>query len=440
MDAVLRELIEVVGAQHVLTDADAVASYTVDWTGRFRGHTPAVVRPGSVDEVAAIVEIARRNGVALVPQGGNTGLVGGSVPLDGEIVVSSNRLAHLDAVDAESALVWAGAGATIAAVQGVARAAGLRYAVDLAARDSATVGGTIATNAGGLNVVRYGNTGEQVVRVEAAMGNGSQGGSERLTLIGSEGTFGIVTAATLRLVPAHDQRVVAIIGFASVAAAVDAARTIRAELPELEAAELFLDDGLRLVCRTFDLDVPLADPWRAYLLIEVAADEDPLDGVAAVVDRVAGAQDAAVASDAAGRAALWRYREDHTLAINTLGPPHKLDVSVPLDALAGFIEEVPARVAAVAPDARTWLFGHVAVGNIHVNVTGVAPDDEQIEEAVLTYVVSLGGSISAEHGIGTAKKRWLHLSHSEADLAGMRALKHALDPDGILNPNVLLPA
>ena len=434
-----RELVEVVGERHVLTDADLVAPHVVDWTGRFRGHAPAVVRPGSVDEVAAIVRWARRRGVALVPQGGNTGLVGGSVPLDGEVVVSLRRLAGIGEVDVRAMRIRVDAGTTIASVQEAAAVEGLRYAVDLAARDSATVGGTIATNAGGLNVVRYGNTREQLVSATAVIGTGELKQADDAIVCGTEGTLAIVTSAHLRLVPAHEQRVVAVIGFASVAAAVAGARAMRAALPDLEAAELFLDEGLLLVCRAFGLEAPLSERWRAYLLIEVASDADPLDEVAAVVAGLPGARDAAVAADAAGRASLWRYREDHTLAINTLGPPHKLDVGIPLDALAGFIEEVPARVAAVAPDARTWLFGHVAVGNIHVNVTGVASDDDRIDDAVLTYVASLGGSISAEHGIGNAKKRWVHLNRSEAELDAMRATKRALDPDGILNPNVLLP-
>jgi FAD/FMN-containing dehydrogenase len=175
------------------------------------------------------------------------------------------------------------------------------------------------------------------------------------------------------------------------------------------------------------------------VLVEVAAVHDPTEDLAGAVGSVTSVGDVAVAADAARREALWRYREDHTLAINTLGPPHKLDVTVPLDVLAGFVVDVPKLVTAVAPDARTWLFGHVGDGNLHVNVTGVAPDDERVDDAVLTHVASLGGSISAEHGIGTAKRRWLRLNRTEPELASMRAIKRALDPDNVLNPNVLFP-
>jgi FAD/FMN-containing dehydrogenase len=451
MDPVLRALRDAVGVAHVLTAPEDVAGHVVDWTGRFRGATPAVVRPGSTEEVAAVIAVAREHGLALVPQGGNTGLVGGGVPLHDEVVVSLTRLDAIGAVDPAAAQVTAGAGATVAAVQAAAATGGLRYAVDLAARDTATVGGTIATNAGGLNLLRYGGTREQLVGVEAVLGDGSivshLGGLLKdntgyhlpSLLCGSEGTLAIVTAARLRLVPAHDARVVALVGFGSVAEAVAAVAGWRRSVRSLEAAELFLAAGLELVCRTFDRPRPLAGDWPAYVLVEAAADADPTDELAAAVAATPGAGDAAVASEAARRQELWRYREDHTLAIGSLGAPHKLDVTLPPGALADFVERVPGLVDGIEPGATTWLFGHVGDGNVHVNVTGVAPDDERIDDAVLRLVASLGGSISAEHGIGTAKRRWLALARSPAELAAMRSIKAALDPDGILNPNVLLP-
>jgi FAD/FMN-containing dehydrogenase len=444
------ELVAIVGSSHVLTaDADR-AGYEQDWTGRFAGRAAAVVRPADVAEVAGVLEVCRRQGVPLVPQGGNTGLVGGGVPRHGEVLLSLRRLDRIEPVDTVARQVTAGAGATLAAVQAAAGAAGLRYAVDLAARDSATIGGTIATNAGGLNVLRYGGTREQLLGVEAVLGTGHVvrhlGGLEKdntgyhlpSLLCGSEGTLGIVTAARLRLVARHEHRVVALVGFADVDAAVAAVAAWRDSLDALEAAELFLDAGLRLVCDAFGLAPPFAQAWPVYVLVEVAGHRDHTDELAAAVTRTA-AGDVAVATDAARQQALWRYREDHTLAVNTLGPPHKLDVTVPHAALADFLADLPARVAAVRPEARTWLFGHVGDGNIHVNVTGVDPGDEAVDEAVLTHVAELGGSISAEHGIGTAKVRWLHLNRTPDELAAMRAVKRALDPDGVLNPHALLP-
>jgi FAD/FMN-containing dehydrogenase len=184
---------------------------------------------------------------------------------------------------------------------------------------------------------------------------------------------------------------------------------------------------------------PFATASEAYLLVEVADRSDPTDALAAVTYSLDQVVDVAVATETARRAELWRYREDHTDAINTLGPPHKLDVTLPAATLAGFTETVPTVVHAAAPGAQTWLFGHVGDGNIHVNVTGVAPDDERVDAAVLGLVADLGGSISAEHGIGTAKRAFLHLSRSPSEIDAFRAVKRALDPEGILNPHVLLP-
>jgi FAD/FMN-containing dehydrogenase len=257
-------------------------------------------------------------------------------------------------------------------------------------------------------------------------------------LCGSEGTLAVVTRARLRLVARPQARVVALLAFASTSDAVAAAADARRALPSLEAAELFLEPGLRLVCDHLGEPGPFASPAGAYLLLEAADRTDPTDALAETVANLAGVVDAAVASDPTPAARLWSYRERHTEAINTLGPPHKLDVALPLAGLAAFVDAVPAVVTAIEPDARTWIFGHAADGNVHVNVSGLAPADERVDDAVLRLVAASGGSISAEHGIGSAKRAWLALSRSPAELAAFRALKRALDPLGILNPNVLL--
>jgi FAD/FMN-containing dehydrogenase len=447
----LQDVVAIVGSAHVLTDPDARAAFEADWTGRFVGRTPAVVRPGNVDEVAAILDVCRAEGLALVPQGGNTGLVGGGVPMAGEVVVSLRRLDDVGVPDVVARQVTAGAGATIAQVQAAAAAVGLRYGVDFGARDSATVGGSIATNAGGTGVLRHGGTREQVLGVEAVLGSGrmvrrleglvkdNTGYHLPSLLCGSEGTLAIVTSARLRLITRPSQWVTALVGFESVDAAVRAVGEWRSAVDSLEAAELFLEAGLRLVCGALGLPEPFARPWPAYVLVEAAAHDDPSGALAAAVGDTSGVGDVAVASDEARRRALWRYREDHTQAISTLGPPHKLDVTLPMAELAGFAAATPRRVAELAPEARTWIFGHVGDGNLHVNVTGLAPDDERVDEQVLGWVAELGGSISAEHGVGTAKRRWLRLTRSTDEIAAMRAIKSALDPAGILNPNALLP-
>lgn len=447
----LRSLVDVVGDDHVLTDADTTAGYAIDWTGRFQGSTPAVVRPADTAQVAAIVDLCRAAVVAVVPQGGNTGMVGGSVPLHGEIVLSVRRLRRLDPVDTTARQITVGAGVTVGELQAAADAVGLRYAVDFGARASATVGGSIATNAGGINVLRYGGTREQLVGIEAVLGTGDVvshlGGLVKdntgyhlpSLLCGSEGTLGIVTAARLRLVARYAHAATALVAFDTVDAAVAAVATWSSALDSLEAAEIVLDAGVRLVCDALGAVSPFQRTWPVYVLVEAAGHDDPTDDLAAAVASVADVQDVAVATDRPRRLALWRLREEHTAAIGTVGVPHKFDVTVPMGKLARFLDDVPARVDAAVPGARTWLFGHVGDGNIHVNVTGLAPHDERIDEVVLGYVAELGGSISAEHGIGAAKAAWLHLSRSPAEIRAMWAIKQALDPQGILNPAVLLP-
>ncbi|HEV7722472.1 MAG TPA: FAD-binding oxidoreductase [Iamia sp.] len=446
----LRGLVDAVGPEHVLTDPAVTAGHAVDWTGRFRGATPAVVRPGSVAEVEAVVAVARAEGLAVVPQGGNTGLVGGSVPLAGEVVVALGRLAGVVDVDPDAGQLTAGAGTTIAAVHAAARAAGWAYGVDWAARDSATVGGSIATNAGGLHVVRHGPTRAQLRGVQAVWGTGARlddlGRLEKDAtgydlsglLCGSEGTLGLVTAARLRLVPHLPERALAALAFATMADAVVAVGELRRSLPGLEAAEAYGAAEAALVAGYLGVAPALAPAPPVTVLVEAAGHTDPVDVLAAVVGDLAGVVDAVVATDGPRRAALWRHRESLTEAISTLGAVHKLDVSLPADALAAFADEVPARVTAVAPDARTWIFGHLGDGNLHVNVSGVAPDDHAVDDAVLALVLDRRGSISAEHGVGTAKRAWLARQRGAATVAAMAAVKAALDPDAIMNPHVLL--
>jgi FAD/FMN-containing dehydrogenase len=448
---VIERLREVVGSQ-VIDDPEMVASYTTDWTGRFEGHTSAVVRPGSTDEVAGVVAACRELGVALVPQGGNTGLVGGGVPLHDEVVLNLGRLNTMEPVDTLAGQVTASAGVAISTLQQGAADAGWAYGVDLGSRDSATVGGTVATNAGGTKVFRYGDTRAQVIGVEAVLGTGSVishlGGLVKDNtgyhlpglLCGSEGTLAVVTAARFRLVAPMPYRTVAVLAFDTVAHALDVSGVLRRSLPSLESCELFLLPGLELVCSVAGLRSPFSERHPVYLLVEAADRSDPTEALAEATSSLDKVLDVVVATEASRRAELWRYREGHTEAINTLGPPHKLDVTLPFSSLAEFIDRVPAMVEAVAPAARTWMYGHAGDGNVHVNVSGLAPDDDRVDEAVLRLVGDFGGSISAEHGIGTAKRQWLYLSRSPSEISAFRAIKRALDPDGVLNPNVLLPA
>jgi len=454
IEAVVAEFRGVLGAAHVITDADVRAAYETDWTGRYSGTAPCVVRPGSTDEVVAVMQACARAHVAVVPQGGNTGLVGGGVPRAGEVVLSTRRLATVHAVDVDHGEVVAGAGATLGAIRDVARASGWDVGVDLASRDSATVGGMVATNAGGEHVLRYGPMRRQLLGVEAVLADGRVVGKVPAlrkdntgydwagVLTGSEGTLGVVTRVHLALVPALGERVVALVGLDDLAAVLRVAGVLQRELASLLALEVFFADGLDLVCRHGGLAHPFPDDWPAYLLVESAGRSGSDGGAGEMAALLAECHDAratAVATDEAGRSRLWAYRDRHAEAINAEGVPHKLDVTLPYARLVDFATRVRAVIEARAPSARVVLFGHVGDGNLHVNILGLAPDDETVDHEVLRLVAAMGGSISAEHGIGVAKRSDLSLSRSAADIGAMWALKRALDPLGILNPGVLLP-
>ena len=451
-DAFLAAARATVGESAVLTDPDLTEGYSVDWTRRWRSSAPAVVRPATTDEVAALVAAARRHGVALVPQGGNTGLVGGSVPHTGaEVVLSLRRLDDLGPVDVLAGQVTAGAGVTLAALQAHAAAAGLAFGIDTGARASATVGGMIATNAGGVHVVRHGPMRAQVIGVEAVLGTGevvsrlgglvkdNTGYDLGQLLCGSEGTLGVVTAARLRLVADEPHVVVALLGVAGVGEAVSLASELRHEVGDVRALEVIEGDSMRVVASHLGGRPPVTPDAGAFLLVEAAGRVDPTAALADAMARHAAYAPAAVGVDRADRERLWRWREAVPEAAAALGVVLKFDVTLPAAAIAEFCAKVSARLASGWPGATTLLYGHVADGNIHVNVVGPDPDDDAVDDAVLDLVVDLGGSISAEHGIGVAKKAWLARDRSAAEVGTMRAIKHALDPDGIMNPGVLLP-
>ena len=450
-DALLARLRDIVGEPHCLTDPALRASYETDWTRRFSGEALAVVRPSTVDEVSRVLIACADGGVGVVPQGGNTGLVGGSVPRGGEVVLSLLRLNEIGAVDGAGGEMTVGAGVTLAAAQAAARAAGWDVGVDLGARDSATIGGMVATNAGGVNVVRHGAMRTQLLGFEAVRPDGSilrrlpgmpkdnTGYDLGGLLAGSEGTLAVITAVRLRLVPPLRHRAVCVIGFGDAATAVAAASELRRRLASVLALELFTDAGLELIMRHASVATPFPARTPFYLLVEVASDDaDPSDGLYAGLEALpADESSVAVAADAAGRHRLWQLRERHTEAINAEGVPHKLDVSVPADRYAELVDRAQEVVAAVVPAARTVVYGHVGDGNLHVNVLGPAPEDHAVDDAVLELVLELGGSVSAEHGIGVAKVAWLVRDRGPEAVAAMRAIKTAWDPAGIMNPGVM---
>ena len=443
------------GEGHVLTEHDLTAGYETDWTRRFTGQALAVVRPATSQEVVECLSRCTAAGVAVVCQGGNTGLVGGGVPRGGEVLLSLRRLDRLGPVDVIAAQVTVGAGATLARVQAHARAAGLDVAVDFGARDSATIGGMVATNAGGMQVFRQGSMRRQVLGVEVALPDGTL--VERMSgllkdnvgydlaslFAGSEGTLGAITRVRLRLVPYEPQTAVALLGFDGLGEALGVARTLAAALPSARALEFLDDGGMGLVERHQGLARPL--PVSAYyLLVECAGRRPVQDELVDALADLAKTNRVVVSTDVASVGGLWAYRERLTEALNVETVPIKLDVTLPLGALDEFATDVRGDVQGVLPGARTVLFGHLLDGNVHVNVNDPAtnPSDdpvltERVERVVLERVASLGGSISAEHGVGVAKAPYLSLGRSAADIAAMRAIQRALDPAGLMNPGVI---
>lgn len=453
--SLLHEFESIVGASHALHEDELVASYSTDWTGRFKGSTPLVLRPGTTEEVAQILRIASDASVALVPQGGNTGLVGGSVPLRGEVVLSLLRLNVCEPVDVLAQQVTLGAGVTLAQAQNHVSPFNLAIGVDLAARDSCTIGGMIATNAGGINVVRYGPMRDQLLGVEAVTADGSsishlEGLEKDNTgyhlpglLAGSEGSLAVITKARLRLHPHLEERCSAMLAFKSVGDAVSATAQLRRSVPDLHAVEVIFREAMDLVSDYISTSIPVRSDGSAWLIVEAASSSDPTDELAQAIDDLGDlVLDVAVGHDSTSRAGLWQFREKITEAIATRGTPHKLDVTLPASELAEFVSRIPEIISGVDQRATAVMFGHLGDGNVHVNVLGddgLEPDNE-VESAVLGYVAQLGGSISAEHGIGTAKKEFLHLNRSREEIAIFRAIKSSFDPKGILSPNTLIPA
>ena len=443
-------LVEVVGSRHVLSDPELKSSYERDYTGRYGGRARLVVRPADTEQVAGVMAACARAGAAIVPQGGNTGLVGASVPRNGEVLLSLQRLTAIGDVDEAIGQVTVGAGATLAALQDAAKAADEDAALDFGARDSCTVGGVVACDAGGARALRHGTARAHVAGLEAVLADGSivsrlagltkdnAGYNLPQLLVGSEGTLGIITRVRWKLAPLLAARVAALVPLQTAREAADLLRALRADAPSLESCDFFLDEGLELVLEHQQRESPIKDRSPFYVLAECAAQSDPTDELAAALQE-AGTDDALIANDTASRRGLWTLREGHTDAINAAGVPHKLDVGVPLRELDRFIDAVPAAVEQTGAE-RVILFGHLGDGNVHVNVLGADPDDERPDEAVLELAIKCGGTISAEHGVGVAKAAYLERARGPAELAAMRAIKRALDPDNLLNPGAVLTA
>jgi len=450
---------DIVGAAHVLTASQDTRPYFTDWRRQYTGSAECVVRPASTAEVARVVELCAAHGVAIVPQGGNTGLSGGSVPTGKgrEIVLALGRMNRIRELDRLNDTITVEAGCVLANVQRAADEAGRLFALSLAAEGSCQIGGNLSTNAGGVNVLRYGAAREQVLGLEVVLPDGriwnalrglrkdNTGYDLKQLFLGAEGTLGIITAAVLRLHPKPSASATAWIALASAAAAMELLAFLHERLGErLSAFELLSRNCVEAVLAfapgTQD---PLARPHPWYVLVEIA-DSGEEQALRERVERAlmdaaerGALADAALAQSGEQARALWRIRETVPEAQFT---NVKHDVAVPISKTADFIERATERLAARYPDVLIYAFGHVGDGNIHYNVgpERLVAERAAVNRIVYDTVAELGGSISAEHGLGQLKRDEIRAHKSPLELELMRRLKQTLDPQGLMNPGKVL--
>jgi FAD/FMN-containing dehydrogenase len=467
MSELLDALRGAVGAQHVMCDGD-LSAWELDWRKRYRGRALAVVRPGTTSEVAAAVKACAAHGTPVVAQGGNTGLVGGSIPdaSGTQVLLNLSRMNRVRAIDAANSAMTVDAGCVLQSLQDAAAAHGLLFPLSLAAEGSCTIGGNLATNAGGTQVLRYGNARELCLGLEVVTADGelwdglsglrkdNTGYDLRDLFIGSEGTLGIITGATLKLYPRPAATTTALAAVPSLDAAVQLLQRAQARLGAgLTGFEVMNEFALDLVHRHFpQLPRPLpAAPWT--VLLEQSDTENELHARTLFESLLESAledgmvDDAAVAQSVEQSNAMWHLRESIPLAQAQEGLNIKHDVSLPVSRIPAFVTDTDAALMAAFPGARLVDFGHLGDGNLHYNVQappGVGAADflrdheHAVNDVVYDAVTAHGGSISAEHGIGELKRDELVKRKSPVALALMRRIKAALDPAGLMNPGRLL--
>ena len=456
---------DIAGAAHVLTRPDDIAPYCQDWRGRYTGSALAVVRPADSTAVAAIVQACAAAGIAIVPQGGHTGLCGGGTPIRGEVVLSLTRMNRIRAVDADNNTLLAEAGCPLATVQAAAEAADRLFPLSLAAEGTATIGGNLSTNAGGVQVLRYGNARElclglEVVLPDGRLWNGLRGLRKDNTgydlkdlFIGAEGTLGIITAAVLKLFPRPRTTATAWASVPTPAAAVALLCQLREKLGDrVTAFELIGRQALDLVLKNMPgSQDPLPERAAWQVLVELS-DTLPDDLTGALETRLAAAIDAGIVRDAAisrslaQTRSLWALRESISEAQKIEGFSIKHDISLPVSRIATFLDRCDAALAAAFPGVRVVCFGHLGDGNLHYNQSNALAGDNQrflartaeVNRLVHDLVDELGGSISAEHGLGQLKRSEILRYKSPVEMDMMRAVKHAIDPHGLMNPGKVL--
>ncbi len=463
MSDALSRLAAVVGEKHAIRDAAGMDGYMREWRQIWTGRSPLVLRPGSTGEVSRILAIASETRTPIVPQGGNTGLCGGQIPTDAgeEVVLSLDRMTRILDVDAADHTITVEAGAVLKSVQEAAEAVGRLFPLSLASEGSCRIGGNLSTNAGGLNVIAYGNTrdlclGLEVVLADGRVWNGlkrlrkdNTGYDLRDLFIGAEGTLGVITAAVMKLVPRPKSQETAFIAVPSPQAAVDLL-SLAQEMSgnRVVAFELIADIALQFSIRHAGVRHPLAESSAWYVLAELS---DPVPGAMMAILEAAMERglvsDAALAQSDAQRTAFWTARELISESQKPEGGSIKHDISVPVSKVPQFLAAADAAVARLLPGSRFVSFGHLGDGNIHYNVSQPLGMDKAafldmwnaMNDAVFEVVARFDGSISAEHGIGRLKAHRMPSIKSPVELEMMRGLKRMLDPNNILNPGRVLP-
>ena len=458
------ELKSIVGTSGWTSDPDELLPHLTEWRDVFHGETLLMVSPGSTDQVSAVIKACAAVNTAVVPQGGNTGLCGGAIPdqTGQQVLLSLSRMNAIRCVSPNDFSMIVEAGCILADAQATARQAGRFFPLSLAAEGTCQIGGNISTNAGGINVLRYGNAREQVLGLEVVLADGTiwnglrglrkdtAGYDIKHLFIGSEGTLRVITAANLRLYPDVRDTQTAIIAVNSPKHAVDLLAELRGSLADqLQAFELIPSRAIRYLRRHMPaLRIPFTDDYPWYVLLESSLGEDAQtleSALAAALEKQLGI-DAIIAKNVSEQEGLWRIRHSISAVQKFEGDSLKHDVSVPLGKIGDFIEAAEAAVLKVMPDARIVAFGHVGDGNVHFNISQPKSwegDSFREKAAGLSNVVydvvsSLQGSISAEHGIGQLKREILKQYCGEEEIAVMKSIKAALDPGNILNPGKVL--
>ncbi|WP_413043676.1 FAD-binding oxidoreductase [Pseudomonas sp. YJ42] len=467
-DEFVREIERIVGAIGIVRDAERMQSYLSDWRNAYRGDAALVIRPASTEEVASVVRLCNQYQVTLVPQGGNTGLCGGSIPdaSGTQVVLSLTRMTRIREVDPANETITVEAGVILQTLQEAAAEAGRLFPLALGAQGSCTVGGNLATNAGGTAVLRYGNMrdlalGLEVVLPDGRIWNGLRGLRKDNTgydlkqlFIGSEGTLGVITAAVLKLYPAVRSTTTAWVALPSAQAAVELIGVIRGLCGDrLTGFELMSRQSVEFVLsHVAGCSDPFAEPHPWYVLIELSDTQPdaPLNqllevGIGEALEREL-AIDAVLAGSEAQVAALWAMREGISEAQNHEGPSLKHDISVPVSSIPAFIEATNQRLIEQFPGVRIVAYGHVGDGNLHYNISKPIGCQDAVfkahQEAIMRVIydvtMSLRGSISAEHGLGQAKRDAAKHYKDPLELELMRALKATFDPKGLMNPGKVL--